>query len=68
MGFLDKLTGKKEEMEQEKKEPAEEVPLGKYAAEECSLCGDPGSDKKWAGQYWHKRCVRLAKKQAKKML
>jgi len=64
MGFLDKLTGKKEE---KKEEPKNEIPQGKYD-QECSLCGNPGTEKKWMGQYFHKVCLRKMKKQAKKML
>ncbi|MFH1392037.1 MAG: hypothetical protein ABIH20_07025 [Candidatus Diapherotrites archaeon] len=65
MGFLDKLTGKKEEEKEEKKAP--EIPQGKYS-EECSVCGNLGTEKKWMGQYFHKACLRKMKKQAKKML
>ncbi|MFC2175191.1 hypothetical protein ACFLQ2_05020 [archaeon] len=35
---------------------------------ECSFCGQPGSDKKWAGQTFHKKCLRKARKMAKGML
>jgi len=62
MGLFDKLKGKKEEKEPEK--PASE---GKYN-EPCSLCGELGTEKKWMGQYWHKKCVRSAKKYAKGMV
>jgi len=55
------LFGKKEE------EPKEEVPEGKYS-ETCALCGNPATEKKWAGQFWHKKCMRKAKKAAKGML
>ncbi|PIN85717.1 MAG: hypothetical protein COV47_00675 [Candidatus Diapherotrites archaeon CG11_big_fil_rev_8_21_14_0_20_37_9] len=64
MGLLDKLTGKKEEP---KKPKTEEELFGKYK-EACAMCGGSGTDKKWAGQYWHKKCLRGAKKGAKKML
>lgn len=63
MGFLDRFSKKKEE----KKEPQTDVPEGKYD-EECSLCGAPDSEKKWMGQYWHKKCLRQMKKGAKKMI
>lgn len=63
MGFLDRFSKKKEE----KKELQTDVPEGKYD-EECSLCGAPGSEKKWMGQYWHKKCLRQMKKGAKKMI
>jgi len=66
VGFLDKLTGKKEELEKKKKEE-EAQPEGKYK-EACALCGSPGTEKKWMGQYWHKRCSRIAKKGARKMI
>ena len=66
MGFLDGLTGKKE-VKEEPQESQAEVPEGKYE-EECSLCGNPGSEKKWMGQFWHKKCLRQMKKGAKKMM
>ena len=34
---------------------------------ECAACGQPGSDKKYGGQWWHKKCLRKLKKQAKGM-
>ncbi len=57
------LFGNKEK----KEETIEEVPQGKYN-EACSMCGKTPCDKKWMGQYWHKKCVRKAKKAAKGML
>ena len=39
----------------------------KYTEEECALCGNPYSEKKWAGQYWHKKCMRKARKGAMSM-
>lgn len=65
MGFLDSLRGKKEE--KAKEEPEVEQPVGKYT-QECSLCGNPGTEKKWMGQYWHKKCIRSAKKASRKMI
>ena len=68
MGFLDSLRGKKEENAEEKSEKEElEQPVGKYT-QECSLCGKPGTEKKWMGQYWHKKCYRSMRKGAKKMI
>lgn len=40
---------------------------GKYS-EPCSLCGKAPCDKKWAGQYWHKKCLRKMKKASMKMI
>ncbi len=54
-----------------KEEDIEEIEEGKdskHSDKECALCGKPGADKKWAGQYWHKKCMRQAKKAAKKMI
>jgi hypothetical protein len=56
---------KKEELKEEIEEEEEE---SKHSDKECDLCGEPGADKKWAGQYWHKKCMRQAKKAAKKMI
>ena len=65
MGLLD---GFRKKEEQEKEEIAEEVPEGKYPDQECSFCGKLNADKKWMGQYFHKKCLRKLKKGAKKML
>ncbi|MCK4327273.1 MAG: hypothetical protein KAW41_02225 [Candidatus Diapherotrites archaeon] len=47
----------------------EEAPAQEYGdGPECSVCGQPGADKKWAGQYFHKKCLRKARKMAKAML
>ena len=75
MGFLDFL-GKKDASKVEEKESEKEPdskdskkvePVGKYN-EACSLCGKGGTDVKWAGQFWHKKCYRGAKKMAKRMV
>jgi len=65
MGLLD---GFKKKEEQEKEELSEEIPEGKYPDQECSFCGKLNADKKWMGQYFHKKCLRKLKKGAKKML
>ena len=68
MGFFDKLKEKKDEIESKKKEEVEAAqPEGKYS-EPCALCGGVGTEKKWMGQYWHRKCVRSAKRASKKML
>ena len=40
----------------------------KVPTETCALCGQAGADKKFGGQFWHKSCLRTARKQAKKMM
>lgn len=68
MGFFDKLDWAKNRMaEKQKEKKQEELPEGKYA-EQCSFCGGTGTEKKWMGQYWHKRCLRNMKKGARKMI
>lgn len=68
MGLMDKVFGKKEEELKEKAEQNQGQALqGKYS-EECALCGGSGTDKKWMGQYWHKKCLRKSKKMAKGMI
>jgi len=63
MGLTDMFKKKPEE----KKEEIKEVqPEGKYN-QACALCGAEGTEKKWAGQYWHKKCMRRARKGAKAM-
>lgn len=59
MGLLDRFRGKKQE-------PEEAQPEGRFI-EECALCGGTGTDKKWAGQYWHTKCLRKSKRFAKGM-
>jgi hypothetical protein len=80
MGWLDFL-GKKEaekaESEADSKKPSakgakeadsdSDESAGKYP-DPCSLCNKGGTDVKWAGQFWHKKCMRSAKKMAKKMV
>ncbi len=67
MGLLGNLFGKKEEKEEKKNDAASSAKEGKYS-QACSLCGNPGTEKKWAGQYWHVKCLRKAKKMAKGLI
>ena len=34
----------------------------------CALCQKEDAEVKWMGQWWHKKCLRTAKKMAKKMI
>ncbi|MEM4262002.1 MAG: hypothetical protein QXI10_03490 [Candidatus Diapherotrites archaeon] len=63
MGVFDKLFGRKDA----EKVSNDSNALGKYN-EPCSLCGALGAEKKWAGKYWHVKCLRKGKKVAKGML
>lgn len=45
----------------------EPILTGKYN-EECSLCGKSPCDKKWGGQFFHKKCFRKLKKGARGVL
>jgi hypothetical protein len=65
MGFFNKF---KKNSSNEDNNKEKNVPLGKYSNEPCALCGATGSEKKWLGQFWHKKCLRQAKKGAKKMI
>ncbi|MDP2974450.1 MAG: hypothetical protein Q8N60_05345 [Candidatus Diapherotrites archaeon] len=67
MGLFDRLKAKKGEIEAQKKAEEKAEPEGKYN-EACALCGNPGTEKKWMGQYWHKKCYRSARKGARKMI
>lgn len=40
---------------------------GKYQ-ENCGVCGKSPTDKKWGGQYFHKKCFRKMKKMGKGMI
>lgn len=64
-----------EEKDEEKKEETpvepdyeEDEDEEEESSESCALCGGTGAEKKWAGQAWHKRCLRSARKGAKKMI
>lgn len=35
---------------------------------ECAACGKPGADKRYGGQWWHKKCLRKLRKQAKGLI
>jgi len=67
MGLMDVLGKKKDAAEENSNKSEEEPPAGKYE-EPCALCGGTGTEKKWMGQYWHKKCMRAAKKGARKMI
>ncbi|GEM_PF-5853051 len=59
MGLLDLFRPKKKELEEVEEE------------EVCSLCGKPikkGEGKYYGGQWWHKKCLRKARKMAKGMI
>ncbi len=70
MGFKDslrKIVPGKEPGAGDKREKIEYVDA-KYPNETCALCGATGCEKKWAGQYWHKKCMRTMRKSAKGMV
>jgi len=52
----------------EDKKTIEEVKKEQAKANSCALCQKEGADKKWMGQSWHTKCLRSAKKMAKKMV
>ena len=66
MGILGKIFKKEEEKKEEVKPEVEINP--KYADRICAGCEQPGADKKWAGQTWHKKCLRKMRKMAKGMM
>ena len=71
MGFLDSLRKKAGEAKEKGGDKGEVQPSTentKYGKETCSLCGGVGTEKKWMGQYWHRKCIRIAKKASKKMI
>lgn len=61
MGIMDLLGKKKEESKETK------TADGKFS-NPCAACGGAGTEKKWMGQYWHKKCMRASKKMARKMV
>ncbi|MDD3178372.1 MAG: hypothetical protein PHR26_02540 [Candidatus ainarchaeum sp.] len=62
------LFKKKEKTEEKNKVQEIDLTTCKYPTENCALCNKPGCDKKWGGQYWHKKCLRSAKGMAKGMI
>jgi len=68
MGLKNLFGFRQKKTEEEK--PKNEIDLinAKYKNEVCALCSKPGCDKKWGGQYWHKKCLRSAKGMAKGMI
>ena len=58
---------KKEDSEAKEESSEESASEGKYQ-EACSLCGKTPCDKKWGGQFFHKKCFRKIKKGARGML
>lgn len=67
MGLKDFIRGvfaKKEKKEEKESKESLEV----KSTHICALCQKPGADKKWAGQYWHKKCLRMARKAAQRMV
>jgi hypothetical protein len=62
------LFKKKEENKENKKQNQIDLVNSKYPNEICALCNQKGCDKKWGGQYWHKKCLRSAKGMAKGMI
>ena len=70
MGLIGNILGKSESAESQnaKEKPVEnQGGEGKYD-EPCSLCGASHTEKKWAGKYFHRKCLRKMKKAAKGML
>lgn len=65
MGLFDKFK-KKEKPETKTKQI--DLVNSKYPEEICAVCNQKGCDKKWGGQYWHKKCLRSAKGIAKNMI
>lgn len=75
MGLLDFLKPKKEEPKAQEKKAEKPLPKEEAESEEetgfnepCALCSKARTDKKWAGQYWHKKCLRSSRKAAKGMI
>ena len=50
------------------KSKKEEETDEEVSSEVCALCNAAGADKKWAGQWWHKRCLRSSRKMARGMV
>lgn len=62
------LAGKLLNHPEEKGAEEKELSLGGKFNEKCALCGNIGTDKKWMGQFWHKKCIRRSKRVVKGMV
>ena len=74
MGITDKIkkfvTGEPtpDENQNESQEDVQEEQEESSSGEVCALCNKTEPDKKWAGQYWHKQCLRKMRKMGKGMI
>ena len=59
--------GKKEEKKEKESDDSSDSSSGKYD-EPCALCNKSPTEKHWAGQYFHKKCLRKMRKGARGML
>ncbi len=59
--------GKKDVKEEAHNDSDDDSNSGKYN-EPCALCGKAPTEKHWAGQYFHKKCLRKMRKGARGML
>ncbi len=64
---LNLFNKKPDEKKEDSDDDSSDAGVGKYN-EQCSLCGKAPTDKHWAGQYFHKKCLRKIRKGAKGML
>jgi hypothetical protein len=55
--------GKKKEEKAAEEAPAEQ---SEQSGPPCSFCGRVGADRKFGGQWWHKKCLRNGKKEMRK--
>ena len=68
MGLKKFIFGEEEKKEGSAAEQQTQESAEEKFSEPCALCGAAGTEKKWAGQYWHKKCMRKSKKIAKGMI
>ncbi|MEM0372744.1 MAG: hypothetical protein QXO69_02825 [archaeon] len=67
MGLLGRIFKKEEKRFSEKEKSSEEA-KSENANRICSACNQPGADKSFGGQQWHKKCLRKMRKMAKGMI
>jgi hypothetical protein len=66
MGWLDKLNPFRSEKKEESRE--ETIAPAAEGGPQCSVCGKAGADKRFASMFFHKKCLRKTRKQAKGMV
>lgn len=58
---------KKKKTKEDIKDKSIDLVNSRFPDETCALCSYKGCEKKWGGQYWHKKCLKTMKSTAKSL-